>query len=196
MRLGLSADATAGRRDAGAWKLSTRPASIGETRANAAATGTKNNNLVQALLTFGVTVTQKLQGVVPVARRCACHLTQLVVTLPRTLILRNVTAVSFQKVTNGILMALKGLRASEVNPHPTPTRSVKPGATLLLSIRSTAMRYLGPRVAGKRRMASEACVSRLVAPVCTQPPRKRSGPVHVDMAEQEASITSVFKACL
>ena len=193
MRFVLRADATAGRRDAGARKLPTRAAAIGDVRANADATGTKNNNLVQALLAFCVTMAQKLQGLVPLSCRRSCHLTQLVITLPHAFVLRTVAAVSSQKVTNGILMDLKGSCASEVNPHPAPTSSVKPGTTLLKSS-STTMRDLRPRTAGQRRMTNEACTSWPLGLVSAQPPRKRSGPVHVDMANQEPSITRSSKA--
>ena len=194
MRFVLRADATAGRRDAGARKLPTRAAAIGDVRANADATGTKNNNLVQALLAFCVTMAQKLQGLVPLSCRRSCHFTQLVITLPHAFILRTVAAVSSQKVTNGILMDLKGSCASEVNPHPAPTSSVKPGTTLLLKSSSTTMRDLHPRMAGQRRMTNEACTSWPLVLVSAQPPRKRSGPVHVDMANQEPSITRSSKA--
>ena len=194
MRFVLRADATAGRRDAGARKLPTRAAAIGDVRANADATGTKNNNLVQALLAFGVTMAQKLQGLVPLSCRRSCHFTQLVITLPHAFILRTVAAVSSQKVTNGILMDLKGSCASEVDPHPAPTSSVKPGTTLLLKSSSTTMRDLHPRMAGQRRMTNEACTSWPLVLVSAQPPRKRSWPVHVDMANQEPSITRLSKA--
>ena len=193
MRFVLRADATAGRRDAGARKLPTRAAAIGDVRANADATGTKNNNLVQALLAFGVTMAQKLQGLVPLLSRRSCHLTQLVITLPHALLLPKVAAISSQKVTNGILMDLKGSCASEVDPHPAPTSSVKPG-TALLKRSSTTMRDLRPRTAGQRRMTNEACTSWPLRLVSAQPPRKRSGPVHVDMANQEPSITRSSKA--
>ena len=194
MRLVLRADATAGRRDAGARKLPTRAAAIGDVRANADATGSKNNNLVQALLTFCVTMAQKLQGLVPLSCRRSCHLTQLVITLPHAFFLRTVAAISSQKVTNGILMDLEGSCASEVNPHPAPTSSVKPGTTLLLKSSSTTMRDLHPRMAGQRRMTNEACTSWPLVLVSAQPPRKRSWPVHVDMANQEPSITRLSKA--
>ena len=193
MRFVLRADATAGRRDAGARKLPTRAAAISNVRANADATGTKNNNLVQALLAFCVTMTQKLQGLVPLLCRRSCHLTQLVITLPHALLLPKVAAISSQKVTNGILMDLKGSCASEVDPHPAPTSSVKPGTALLKSS-STTMRDLRPRTAGQRRMTSEACTSWPLGLVSAQPPSKRSGPVHVDMANQEPSITRSSKA--
>ena len=194
MRLVLRADATAGRRDAGARKLPTRAAAIGDVRANADATGTKNNNLVQALLAFCVTMAQKLQGLVPLSCRRSCHFTQLVITLPHAFVLRTVAAVSSQKVTNGILMDLKGSCASEVNPHPAPTSSVKPGTTLRLKSSSTTMRDLHPRMAGQRRMTNEACTSWPLVLVSAQPPRKRSWPVHVGMANQEPSITRSSKA--
>jgi hypothetical protein len=163
-------------------------------RANADATGTKNNNLVQALLAFCVTMAQKLQGLVPLSCRSSCHLTQLVITLPHAFILRTVAAISSQKVTNGILMGLKGSCVLEVNPHPAPASSVKPGTTLLLKSSSTTMRDLHPRMAGQRRMTNEACISWPLGLVSAQPPRKRSWPVHVDMANQEPSITRSSEA--
>ena len=121
------------------------------------------------------------------------HPARYCITLPHAFVLRTVAAVSSQKVTNGILMDLKGSCASEVDPHPAPTSSVKPGTTLLKSS-STTMRDLRPRTAGQRRMTNEACTSWPLGLVSAQPPRKRSGPVHVDMANQEPSITRSSKA--
>ena len=97
------------------------------------------------------------------------------------------------KITRRVRVRRKGKGLPDVDEKCAPACSVKPG-TALLKTSSTTMRDLRPRAAGQRRMTSEACTSWPLGLVSAQPPSKRSGPVHVDMANQEPSITRSSKA--